>query len=428
MPNQHAALPITDLLSESLHPSVGSDAVDKVLHAIRDHLGMDVAFVSEFRRSDRIFRNVDARDATPIHAGDVVSLDQGYCQRVVDGRLPELIPDTRRVPAAMELPETGAIPIGAHLSVPIRLADGRVFGTFCCFSFTADQSLGERDLQMMKVFASVVAHQIDRDMASERSLTDRRHQITAALRVGQPSIVYQPIFDLGTNRLAGLEGLARFFMDPQRGPGEWFAEAAELGMTVELETAAIRSALRALPIVPEGAYLSVNSSPQTILSGELQKLLQSAELDRIVLEITEHDYIEDYPGLLASLAPLRALGLRVAIDDAGAGYASLRHVLHLQPELIKMDVSLTRNIDADSKRRALASALIAFARETQARIVAEGVETEAELRTLKQLGAGSAQGFYLARPLPLTEALRQRFPPPSPQASIAAARRTSVAT
>jgi EAL domain-containing protein (putative c-di-GMP-specific phosphodiesterase class I) len=423
-----AALPLADLMSAPLHPSVGSEAVDKVLHAIRDHLGMDVAFVSEFRRSDRIFRNVAARDHTPIHAGDSAPLEHGYCQRVVDGRLPELMPDTHCVPAAMELPETSAIPIGAHLSVPIRLADGRVFGTFCCFSFKADPSLGQRDLQMMKVFASVVADQIDRDMASQRSLTDRRQQITTALLAGQPSIVYQPIFDLATNRLAGLECLSRFFMEPHRGPGEWFAEAAEVGMTVELEIAAIRSALRALPIVPDGAYLAVNSSPQTILSGELQKLLQSAELDRIVVEITEHDHIEDYPQLLASLAPLRALGLRVAIDDAGAGYASLRHVLNLQPELIKMDISLTRNIDADPKRRALASALIAFARETQARLVAEGVETEAELRTLKLLGAGSAQGFFLARPLPLTEALRQPFPPPPPQAGVVAARRSSIAS
>jgi EAL domain-containing protein (putative c-di-GMP-specific phosphodiesterase class I) len=134
-------------------------------------------------------------------------------------------------------------------------------------------------------------------------------------------------------------------------------------------------------------------------------------LKRVVLEVTEHDYIQDYPALLEALAPLRTLGLRVAIDDAGAGYASLRHVLHIQPELIKLDISLTRNIDTDPKRRALASALIAFARETQARIVAEGVETEAELRMLKRLGAGCAQGYFLARPMPLQQALRQPFPP-----------------
>lgn len=411
MPSNTATMPLTELISHPAQPSLGTAAVDKVLHAIRDHLGMDVAFVSEFRRSDRIFRHVDARDRTPIQSGDAAPLEQGYCQRVVDGRLPGLIPDTRCVPAAMALPETSAIPIGAHLSVPIRLADGRVFGTFCCFSFAADSSLGERDLKMMQVFAELLADQIDRDMEAQRTLASRTEEISAAITAGQPSIVYQPIFDLAGNRLAGLECLSRFSAEPQRPPDQWYAAAAEVGLAVELELAAIRTALRALPAVPRNTYLAVNCSPQTILNRDLQRQLHSVELARVVLEVTEHDYIQDYPALLSALAPLRALGLRVAIDDAGAGYASLRHVLHIQPELIKLDISLTRNVDKDPKRRALASALIAFARETQARIVAEGVETETELRTLKQLGAGCAQGYFLARPMPLEEALQQPFPP-----------------
>ncbi len=405
-----ATTPLTDLISTPSQPSIGSDAVDKVLHAIRDHLGMDVAFVSQFRRRDRIFRHVDARDQTPIQPGDAVPLDQGYCQRVVDGRLPGLIPDTARVPAAMALPETHAIPIGAHLSVPIRLADGRVFGTFCCFSFTPDHSLGERDLKMMQVLAALLADQIDRDMDGQRTRAERTDNITEALAAGQPTMVYQPIYDLRASRLAGLECLARFHVDPQRPPDQWFAEASQVGMALDLELAAIRGAILALPSIPHDAYLALNCSPQTILCADLHKMLHAVELKQVVLEVTEHDYIQDYPELLEALAPLRALGLRVAVDDAGAGYASLRHVLNIQPELIKLDISLTRNIDCDPKRRALASALIAFARETNARIVAEGVETEAELHTLEKLGAGSVQGYFLARPMPLRDALCQPFP------------------
>ena len=403
-------MPLSDLMAHPAQPSIGTGAVDKIVHAIRHHLGMDVAFVAEFRESDRIFRHVDALDRTPVHRGDAVPLDVGYCQRVVDGRLPGLIPDTQRVPAAMALAETQAIPIGAHLSVPIRLSDGRVFGTLCSFSFTADPSLGERDLKIMQVFATLLADQIERDTLGQRAQAEKSSRITAALAARQPSIVYQPVYDLATSRLAGLESLSRFQMEPQRTPDKWFAEAAEVGMSVELELAAIRTALHALHSMPPDAYLSVNCSPKTILRGELQNLLRGIDVKRLVLEITEHDYIEDYPGLLAALAPLRAFGLRTAIDDAGAGYASLRHVLHIQPELIKLDISLTRHIDRDLKRRALASALIAFARETQAHIVAEGVETEAELRTLKLLGAGCAQGYFLARPLPLAEAIHQPFP------------------
>lgn len=401
---------ITELLTTPSEPSLGSDAVDKVLHSIRDHLGMDVAFVSEFRRNDRIFRHVDARGETPVNVGDVVPLEIGYCQRVVDGRLPQLMADTGQFPAAMELPETAAIPIGAHLSVPIRLADGRVFGTFCCFSYKADHTLGERDLKMMEVLAALIADQIDRDMAGQRNTEERQANVKRAIASGQPAMVYQPIFDLMANRLAGLECLARFRMDPEIPPDQWFAEAAKAGLAVDLELVAICAALRALPAIPKHAYLAVNCSPQTILCPELPKLLQTVSLNQVVLEVTEHDYIEDYPPLLEALAPLRAMGLRVASDDAGAGYATLRHVLHIQPELIKLDISLTRNIDSDPKRRALASALIAFARETNARIVAEGVETAAELRMLQKLGAGCAQGYFLSKPLALGDALRQEFP------------------
>jgi predicted signal transduction protein with EAL and GGDEF domain len=101
-------------------------------------------------------------------------------------------------------------------------------------------------------------------------------------------------------------------------------------------------------------------------------------------------------------ARLRALGVRIAIDDAGAGYASMRHILSIEPDLIKLDMSLTRGIDQDRKRRALASALIAFAHETRIDIVAEGVETAAELDTLRELGVRKVQGYFLARPGPPT--------------------------
>jgi EAL domain-containing protein (putative c-di-GMP-specific phosphodiesterase class I) len=405
-----ANTPLADLISGPVRPSVGTEAVDKVLRAIRNHLDMDVAFVAEFRTNERIFRHVDARDRTPISSGDAAPLEQGYCKRVVDGQLPELIPDTARVDAAMALPETHAIPIGAHLSVPITLSDGRVFGTFCCFSFAADPSLGERDRKMMQVFAALLADQIEQDIEQQHLRDERKRRIAAALETGQPSIVYQPIYDLASQHLAGLEGLSRFQLDPRRPPDAWFAEAGEVSMGMDLEIAAIRSALNALPSLPPNVYLALNCSPQTLASGRVHELLQTAEVRRLVLEITEHHDIHDYPALLKSLAPLRAVGLRVAIDDAGAGYASMRHVLNVQPELIKLDISLTRDIDTDPKRRALASALIAFARETDARIVAEGVETGAELETLRQLGASSAQGYFLAAPMPLDDALRQPFP------------------
>ena len=400
-------MPFAEFISTPGELSVGTEAVDRVLHAIRDHLGMDVAFVAEFRSQDRVFRNVAARGRTPIRPGDSAPLEQGYCKRVVDGLLPQLIPDTRSVAAAMALPETQAVPIGSHVSVPIRLADGQTFGTFCCFSFEPDASLCERDLKMMRVFAQLVGSQIDRDMAQQRSILESTDQIARAIASGQPSIVYQPIYDLASSRLAGVESLSRFNTQPYRGPDEWFSEAAKAGMGVELELAAIRTAVRSLGELPADAYLAVNCSPATAVSSAFKQLMRSVSLERVILELTEHDYINDYPQLLSAIAPLRAKGLRIAVDDAGAGYASLRHVLNIQPDLIKLDTSLTRNVDTDPIRRALASALIAFARETCSRIVAEGVETDAELRALRELGASCAQGYFLARPMSLADVLRR---------------------
>lgn len=401
---------LADLLSAPAQLTLGTTAVDNVLKVLREHLKMDVAFVAEFRKSDRIFRHVSAAGRTPIQQGDSCPLDQGYCQRIVDGRLPQLIPDAQALPAARELPETQALPIGAHLSVPVRLMNGRVFGTLCCFSYSPIASLNERDLEILHAFGSLLGVQLDRDLVSNEALEEGRSRVRSALEAGQPSIVYQPIFDLSTRRIAGLECLSRFQIAPVRPPDQWFAEAADVGMGVELELAAIRSGLGALAATPPDMYLAVNCSPTTILDARLQDYLRRVDLRRVVLEITEHEHILDYPVLLAALAPLRAMGLRVSIDDAGAGYASLRHVLQIQPEKIKLDISLTRNLDSDPKRRALASALVAFGREIHAHVVAEGVETGAELSTLSRLGVHAVQGYFLARPTSLEEALRQVFP------------------
>jgi EAL domain-containing protein (putative c-di-GMP-specific phosphodiesterase class I) len=322
---------------------------------------------------------------------------------VVDGRLPQLIKDAAAHPEAAALPETRAVPIGSHLSVPIRLSDGRVYGTFCCFSFMPDVSLTERDLQIMRVLAELLADQIDQEMHAVRLKTQRVDELIALMDRGQPCIVYQPIYDLESRRLAGVEALARFSSTPHVTPDVWFNEAAALGMGPKLEACAIRTALAALGTLPNDVYLAVNGSPGLVMSGALPELLQSVDINRVVLELTEHASVMDYRELTEALTPLRALGLRIAIDDAGAGYASMRHILSIEPDLVKLDISLTRGIDADRKRRALASALIAFARETDVGIVAEGVETSAELLTLQSLGVKRAQGFYLARPRPLAE-------------------------
>lgn len=381
-------------------------SLPRLLGAIRQHLGMDVAFVSEILDDRRYFRHIDADGArpTPIAVGGSDPAEDSYCLRVIDGRLPELMGDACANAEALTLAATRALPVGAHMSVPIRLADGHVYGTFCCFSHAPDLTLTERDLGVMRVFAAMVGEQIQEslDEGEARRVVDGR--IEAMLRDDGLRVVYQPIFDVGEHRVTGFEALSRFSTDPYRAPDIWFSEAAVAGRAIELETRAIRLALLALAELPASTYLAINASPETIVAGRLAELLDGLPLDRLLLEVTEHHAIEHYEDIARVVEPLRERGLRIAIDDAGAGYASFRHILNLHPHVVKLDISITRAIDTDRSRRALAAALCGFAAETGCKIVAEGVETEAELRVIRALGISRAQGFFLGRPVPLNEA------------------------
>jgi len=392
---------LMDLVALKPLSATEAGCVDRVLRAMRTHLGMDVAFVSHFRQTDRVFTHVDAAALIPLSPGDVLEMSAGYCRGVVSGELPGLIRDTGQLPAAMAIPQTPGLPIGAHMSVPIHLSDGRLYGTFCCFSHAPDPGLTERDLKMMKVFAELIAERLESDLQMVRDHDDKALRVLDVIKSQQPRVVYQPIYDLHTMHVAGWECLSRFNGQPARTPDVWFREAAEVGLGKELECLAIAAALAGLARLAPGTYLSINCSPELVLSGRLLGLFKNYPAERLVLEITEHAVVQDYASLQVALQPLRLRGVRVAIDDAGAGYASMRHILQVRPDIIKLDMSLTRGIDQDFQRRAMASALIAFARETGSVIVAEGVETEAELAQLKRLGAANAQGFLLGRPQPL---------------------------
>ena len=225
-----------------------------------------------------------------------------------------------------------------------------------------------------------------------------RDRIEKALTGDGLTIVLQPIVSLSTGAVVEVEALARFAASPPHGPDHWFAEAASVGLGRPLELYAIERALSLLPDLPEPLCMAVNAGPDTFCSPELLGLLAVSTPSRIVVELTEHVDIEDYPGLRQACKALRTLGAKVAIDDTGTGFASLSLVLEVAPELIKLDRELTRNIDLDPVRRALARALVAFGDETEAEVIAEGIETAAELEVLIDLGIAYGQGFYLGRP------------------------------
>jgi len=222
-------------------------------------------------------------------------------------------------------------------------------------------------------------------------------------------MVFQPIFDLDGRAIVGMEALARFSALPQRTPDVWIAEAEAVGLLMDLELALAEAALDGLESLPPDAYLALNFSPQTAVSDRLRDLLERADPSRIVVEVTEHAPVADYDELREALSGLRERGVRLAIDDAGAGFASLRHIIRLDPDLIKLDITLTRQIETDPVRQALAVALVSFAEQIGATVVAEGVETELELEALRRAGVRHAQGYLLGRPGPLAEVGSGRY-------------------
>ena len=232
-----------------------------------------------------------------------------------------------------------------------------------------------------------------------RLLEHRQNLIRVTLANRKFESVFQPIVELKSGGVVGAEALTRFDLRPDCPPDIWFAEAREVGLGVELEIAALRSALSQLNRLPTGLYLSLNASPDTMTSPEFRSLVEAAPAERVVLELTEHDSIPDYELFQETVNHLRHNGVRLAVDDAGAGFSSFRHILNLHPDIIKLDIALTRGIDNDPARRALGSALLTFGLDAyNASIVAEGIETEAEFRTLRGLGCKFGQGYFLGRP------------------------------
>ena len=268
-------------------------------------------------------------------------------------------------------------------------------------------------LKTRSLYLALAEHTAALERQLEREADQRRHRarqsgtrtarIRAVLDGDLLHMHYQPIVALASRALLGAEALARFPTTPSRSPYKWFTEAAAVGLGVELEVAAVRVAVRGLDQLPADCYLSVNMSAEAVLTEPAQQVLAELPADRVVLELTGHAQAPNHASLAAALAPVRAAGLRLALDDAGGGFSTLRQLFELRPDIIKIGLALTRGIDGDTAQRSLAAALLKGAAELAADVVAEGIETEAELAVLRELGVGGGQGYLLGRPqeLPL---------------------------
>jgi len=431
-------------------------AVTDLLEAVRHRLRMDVAWLA---RSDGDLLVIEAIDGDGssfgVQPGATIRVSATSRPPVVTGGPPQIVRDVRGVKGQRRSSAARALKAGAYVAVPVFERDGAFYGTLSALSHDRRPDLQERDARFLCLAAEMITDSVSdlrRVWEGRSAFWDR---VGAVIDAGGPSMVFQPIADLGArDRIVGVEALARFpsFADlcpaeaaaaraaPSNGavpsdeaprpanerlddaqqapsawpgggrdtglaePGRWFALAAAVGLGVELELAAVRAALTRLPLLPEDLSLSVNVSPSTV-GAELVELIRHVDPNRLLLEITEHHRLEEGAEAFEVLREIRARGVRVGADDVGSGYAGLSQLLTLRPDLVKMDRFLTQGIDVDPARQVIAGALIQIADEIGASMLAEGIETPRELATVRAARVRLAQGNYIAPPSDLPLAL-----------------------
>ena len=377
-----------------------AQAVGRLLSRVRELFGLESAFVSRFDDDQQTFTHINTSVPLPIAVGDQRPLTMSLCQQVLAGRLPTVITDATEHPVSADIDVVRAGLVRAYLSVPVTLPDGSLYGTLCCLSASRRPDITEQASAALAFAAEQVGELLGRQLdesADRLAATDRLDRLLVA---GGLRVALQPVVDLRTGRTVGAEALARF--DDGRTPDVWFAEAAQADQSERLELAAFDAALGQVTALD--TFLAVNLSPAVLMSAALRVRLDRVvaddphQLRGLVIELTEHEQVSDYGALAAAMAPYRAHGLRLSVDDTGAGHSSLSHVLQLRPDMMKLDRQLITALDRDPIRRALVKSLGLFCADTQIDLIAEGVETAQEAEALRRIGVHLGQGFHLGRP------------------------------
>ncbi|MDO8121788.1 EAL domain-containing protein [Isoptericola sp. b490] len=374
------------------------EQVRGLLRTAKRALGLSVTFLTRMDGVTQTLEQVDSTVPLLFPQGARLTQDTTFCQAILDGRLPAVIPDVRRFPEAMELPAARFPRLRSYVSAPVRLSDGSLYGTFCAAGLTSDPGLTERDRAMMEVLAQAAAAIIEPGALEARRRADIEARLGPVARGAGPRVVLQPIVDLRSGRRVGAEALARFPAEWGMAPDVVFAQAHEVGLGDRLELLALERAAEHLEAV--GGYVAMNVSPGTLLTGQCAALLDRLPSHRVLLELSEHDPVEDYDALAAALERPRRAGMRLAVDDAGAGFSSLRHIVATRPDVIKLDRSIVDGLATDPVLATLVGAVVTFARGSGAAVVAEGIETAADARACRNLGVDMGQGWHFGRPGP----------------------------
>ncbi|MCY1136617.1 EAL domain-containing protein [Actinoplanes sp. Pm04-4] len=383
-------------------PAAGPDdpQIDRLLELARTYLGMEVAWISRFTGDQQVITAATGLLAgMNVTVGGGTPLSASFCARVVAGALPAVITDARRHPVTRDLSVTQDMNIGSYVGAPWRDADGNIAGMLCCLSRSADPDLDVQAARYMSLLADLVGDHLGSDAARAGQESRQVEAVVRdVLRTHAVRAVVQPVVRLADGVTVAFEALSRFEPATFASPDRAFAAAAVCGLGIDLELLALERALRLRDQLPADMWLGVNLSPEAVSTSAARDLLLPYADRRIGVELTEHTPVGDYDELNAYLRPLRDAGIQLVVDDAGAGFASLNHILQLRPDTIKLDISLVRGVDQDPVRRALARSLAGFAKEVGAALLAEGVETAPERDALLEMGVFYGQGYLWGKP------------------------------
>ena len=399
--------------------SAAEQQIAELLHTARTSLRLSVAFLSRLDGATQHLEVVDTSVPFLFQEGYQQKQEATLCQAILDKKIPQVIPDLTVFPEAMKLPAARMPRLRSYVSVPVTLSDGSLYGTFCAAGLTTDRDLTKRDKALMDVLASAAAVIIEPEVRSQERRSEIEDRLRPVMADGGPVVVLQPIVDLATGHRVGAEALSRFPAEWGMAPDVVFEQAHGVGLGHRLELLALERAAEHLDRVD--GYVAMNVSPATLLTPECGELLGRLPLPRVLLELSEHDQVEDYATLQAALEPFRARGLRLAIDDVGAGFSSLRHIVVTAPDVIKIDRSIITGLNTDPVLTKLVESLVEFGHGCRVRVVAEGVETVGEAAALRTLGVDYGQGWHHGRPGP-PEALTPipAYRVPAPRTAVAA--------
>ncbi len=300
----------------------------------------------------------------------------------------------RRVPS--NIPTAMAI-------VPLRTSTAMLGAIVVCTEVVDGVTFLAGRLPVLESFGAVASALLAPGILARQRREEVRGELEAVLEGVAFEPVFQPIVDLGSGATVGHEALTRF-NDGTR-PDRRFADAGAVGLGLELESACLSAAMAASRDLPSPGFLSLNVSPDLLLEGGRLTECLRERVGTVVLEVTEHVAIEDYAAIRAAVSSVGS-DVRIAVDDAGAGFASFRHILELRPEFVKLDIGLVRDIDRDNVRQALVAGIVYFAGKSGCQLIAEGIETPGELDRLRSLGVGLGQGYLLGRPAPISQQVR----------------------